>query len=170
MFAFHLCCESCFSVTNALPSESLGREVFKILKRSDDSPEKVHDRDFYQCEIFFTNNDPVGIMALFSNEKTYRLDYVSPMIVKKTTEQFKDSNSVICNVWLPLYKDKNTWKNYNLSFYVHELNLKKIQLLDILLWLKIQTAEKYKLIRMDLLEVGKILFGGDDESRWYLKR
>ena len=167
-FAFHLCFESFFPVTNTLPSECIGREIFKILKRSDDSPEHVIDSDFYQCEVFFTESEPVGIMCLFSTDKCYNLEYVSPMVVKNTNKSFKDSNSIECDTWLPLYKNKKTWKNYGLLFYVHNLSLKKTQLVDVLLWLQIQTAEKYRLLYIDLVQIAKILFN-DNETRWFLK-
>lgn len=166
--AFHLCYESCRVVTNALPSECLAREIFKILKRSADAPDEIMDSNFYQCEIYFTDSDPVGIMSFFSNDKFYHLEYVSPMVVKQIDKEFKDCNSIECNTWLPFYKNKATWETDGLRFYVNNLNLKKKQLLNILLWLQIQTVEKFKLFYMDLIQVAKILFG-ENETRWFLK-
>lgn len=168
-FAFSLCYESCTNIVNSLPSEYIGREVFKILKRSEILPENVvMNPDFYQCEIFFTDSEPVGIMSLFFKEKPYQLEYVSPMVVRKPTEPFRDSNFIICDTWLPLYKNRETWRNFGMQFYLLALNLKKRQLMDILSWLQVKTAEKYKLMYADLVQVAKILFG-DDESRWFLK-
>lgn len=167
-FAFHLCCESFYPVTNALPSEYMGREIFKISKRSENSPERVIDSDFYECEIFFTVSEPLGIMCAFSKDKFHQLEYVSPMVVKETNQSYRDNNSVICDTWMPLYKDQKTWKDYGLSFYIYDLHLKKTRLMNVLLWLQIQTSEKYRLIYTDLVEVAKILFG-ENETRWFLK-
>lgn len=158
-FAFHLCRKSFFPVTNAPPSEYLGREIFKILNRSENSPERVIDADFYHCEIYFTDSVPVGILCAFSKDTFYRLEYVSPMVVQKTNELYKDSNSVECDTWLPLYKDKKTWKDYGLPFYIYNLNLKKTWLRNILLWLQKQTSDKYKKIFDDLILVFGILRG-----------
>lgn len=167
-FAFYLCYDSFFPVTKALPSEYTGREIFKILKRSENSPERVNDLDFYECEIFFTDSEPVGILCAFSKDKFCQLEYVSPMVVKQTNESYLDSGSVVCDTWLQLYKDRKTWKDFGLPFYVYDLHLKKTQLMKVILWLEIQTSDKYKLIHADLVEVAKILFG-ENETRWSLK-
>lgn len=158
-FAFHLCRESFFPVTNALPSESTGREIFKILKRSENSPEKVHDSDFYECEIFLTDSEPVGILCAFSKDEFRRLEYVSPMVVKRTNRSYLDTRSVVCDTWMPLYKDRKTWKDYGLPFYAYDLRLKKARLAQVVSWLRIQTADKYESILKDLTVVAKILFG-----------
>lgn len=81
------------------------------------------------------------------------------MVVQKTNELYKDSNSVECDTWLPLYKDKKTWKDYGLPFYIYNLNLKKTWLRNILLWLQKQTSDKYKKIFDDLILVFGILRG-----------
>lgn len=167
-FAFHLCYESFFPVTNVPPSEYAGRAIFKVLKRSENCPDKVNDPDFYECEIFFTDSEPVGIVCAFSKDESYRLEYVSPMVVKRINESYRDSGSVLCDTWLSFYKNKNTWNEYGLPFYVFNLRLKKTQLKKVVSWLRKQASEKYKLIYKDLVEVVKILFE-KNETRWSLK-
>lgn len=166
-FAFELCSESFVMTTYSHPSAFFGKEVYQILKRSYDFPGPLPPPDFYQCEIFFTDTEPLGVMCLVSNERDRTVEYVSPMVVEKPKDQFRDNNSVICNTWLPFYRNKETWNFYSLPFYIHGLRYKKFQLQNIISWLQLQTSEKYKFIYLDLLQVVKILFG--DETRCFLK-
>lgn len=166
-FAFELCSESFVMTTYSHPSAFFGKEVYQILKRSNVAPGPLPPSDFYQCEIFFTDTEPLGVMCLVSNERDRAVQYVSPMVVMKPKDQFRDSNSVICNTWFPFYRNKETWNTFSLAFYIHGLRYKKFQLQNILSWLQLQTSEKYKFIYLDLLQVFKILFG--DETRCFLK-
>lgn len=154
-FALNIVYKKFYSLTHALPTSHIGKQLFRLLKRSKKAPEYIIDSDFYRCEVFFTDIEPVGVMCLFEADK---LKYVSPMVVKETSEKFRDTNYIECNTWLPLYKDKQTWNDYCLPFYVHDLSKKKIQLKQVLLWLQNSTVEKYQLLYKDLEQIGKILF------------
>lgn len=168
-FAFELCSESFVMTTYSHPSAFFGREVYHILKRSEASPGPLPPPDFYICELLSAEEDrlPLGIMCLVSSDRDRSLEYVSPMVVVKHDNTFKDSNYVTCNTWLPLYRNKEHWKQYGIHFYVHGLRYKKILLQNILYWLQLQTSEKYNFIALDLLQIAKILFG--DESRCFSK-
>lgn len=168
-FAYELCSESFVMTTYSHPSAFFGREVYQILKRSDSSPGPLPPTQFYECELMIDDSDTarLGIMCLVSRDRDRNVEYVSPMVVVKPMEEFRDCNSVICNMWMPLYNNKENWKNYSLHYYIHGLRYKKFLLQNIVSWLQLQTSEKYKLISLDMLQIVKILFG--DESRCFLK-
>lgn len=167
-FAFELCHDACLQTTHSMPSAFLGKELYLILKRSELPPRFPQPPpEFYQCEILFTDTDPVGVAYRLSEDRYRLLEYVSPMVVSKPLKKFRDSSSVICNTWLPLYQNLATWQHFGLPFYSNSLFYKKKDLQQILVWLRIQTSEKYKLLSADLSQVAHILFG--EACRSFLK-
>lgn len=165
-FAFYLCNESCYQVTYAHPSAYLGKAVYWILNRSNLPPGPLPPPDFYQCEILYTDTEPVGVAFATSIHNEQDLEYVSPMVVTKPQVSFRDTCSVMCNSWMPLYKNKETWEKYSLGYYLYGFFYKKNRLKQILSWLQIQTSEKYRLLYLDLKQVAKILFG--EESKTFI--
>lgn len=163
-FAFEICNEPCYNATFSHPSAYLGREVFQILNRSQGTPGPLPPPDFYQCEILYTDTEPVGIAFAVSKHRDQDLEYVSPMVVTRPKDKFRDTCSVICNAWLPFYKNRETWQAFGVGYYVLGLHHKKDRLRHILSWLQIQTSEKYRMIYMDLAQVAKILFGENARS------
>lgn len=165
-FAFHLGSDACIETTLSHPSAYLGREVFLILKRSEHPPGSLPPPDFYQDEIFM-ETDPVGIAYSVSKGRDSQIEYVSSMVVSKPSADFQDSGGVICNDWLPLYKNRETWQRFGMVYYVHGLHFKKYLLKHILSWLQIQTSKKHEMIYRDLVQIAKILFG--EEAKQYCK-
>lgn len=158
-FAYDLCHESCYNTTLSHPSQKLGKDVFSILQRSDMLPGPLPPPDFYFCEIHLTHTGIMGFAFNISPHRDRELEYVSPMVLQQPKTEFRDSGLVICNTWLPLYRNRETWSTYGLKSYVYGLNYKKNLLKLILSWLQIQTSEKYRWIYLDLMQVARILFG-----------
>lgn len=166
LFAFDLCKNLVYETLYCFPSAQLGKELYHIMNRSNMQPEQLPPSDFYQCELKITDDEPLGFVFLVTGD--YNLEYVSPMVVSKPPAQFKDSGGrVLCNHWMPLYRNQETWKSYGLYYYICGLYSKVKHLKNIIAWLQIQTSEKYKFMYLDLAHVMKILCG--TESRWFLK-
>lgn len=114
-------------------------------------------KELYFCEIAMENTQEPGILCFARNST---ITYVSPMIVGKEWFSFlpiSDLNNIACNVWLPLYTDKNQWFRNVIYFYVknYKENIKYIE--NILLFLKNTTVEKYKWIQENVFFIQKLL-------------
>lgn len=162
--ARHICYNSFVLTVNCFPSADLGKEIFHILERSEKHYGPLPPSDFYQCELLLDDSKHLGIMVLISDQT---IKYVSPMVVVKPNMSFRDCNSIICNTWLPLYRNFETWNTYGLAFYLKDLRNNQQYLADILSLLNIHTVEKYKFMYSDLLQIAHILLG--EKSRWFLK-
>lgn len=165
-FAFHLGNDACIETTLSHPSAYLGREVFLILKRSGHPPGELPPPDFYQCELIL-DTGPLGIAYSVSKGRDLEIEYVSSMVVSNPQADFKDTGGVVCNDWLPLYQNRETWQHFGMAYYIHGLHFKRYLLKHILTWLQIQTSKKYDLIYKDLVHVAKILFG--EEAKEFCK-
>lgn len=122
---------------------------------------------FYECEVLFTDTEPVGLLFVYAIEVTY----VSPMVVShlvRDRRSVKDVNRIECNGWIPLYKNRDTWRSFGIKWYASNLQHHKRLLYRVFAWLRNQTVEKYRLLYQDLQHVAHILLG-EDESRWFLR-
>jgi hypothetical protein len=141
------------------PSIVCGQEIHQILNRTErnNSIQQIHPLQFYECEILLTDSEPVGILYLLTGGE---LEYISPMVITKPPSRgFQDINRVTCPFWMPLFKNYDTWKTFGLNWYLSDLSNCKIRLRQILLWLSIQTVEKYRNIYSDMKHVGKMILG-----------
>ncbi|GFW98046.1 uncharacterized protein TNCV_1203471 [Trichonephila clavipes] len=129
--------------------------------------------DFYTCRTTLSDTDLVVIACRIINSK---VEYVSVMILSYTKEWFLDINNIsccfvpmeryaMCQYWFPLMKDKTTWENFGLGWYLSNLLENSIHLTSLIDWVSIQSSEPYRHIRNDLMQIYKILVG-DVKSRW----
>ncbi|GFS93954.1 uncharacterized protein TNCV_3373891 [Trichonephila clavipes] len=92
--------------------------------------------DFYTCQTTLSEMDPVGIACRIVNSK---VEYVSVTILSYTKEWFLDTNNksscfvptnqyTMCRYWFPLLKDKTTWENFGLGWYLSNLMENSIHL------------------------------------------
>ncbi|KAF8784204.1 Capsid-associated protein Vp91 like protein [Argiope bruennichi] len=138
-------------------TSNIGSKVFKIIQRSsnhvlsDNHPSK----DFYICEILFTTTVPLGVAYRVENGM---LNYVSPMIVSEITQVYKDSNYIICNGWMPLYRDEAAWKTFGMEWYVTHLGFSLRYFPSILTYIAQQNNEKYRQMYIDLSKVYFIVY------------
>lgn len=156
--AFALCHHQCLQRTGSSPSAFLGRDLFRILKRSQLAPGPLPPASLYQCEILFTESEPLGVTYLYQvEEKKGYVTYVSPMVVAKPPAVFRDSSSMICNFWIPLYRNATAWNEFGMQRYLENLNDCRMHLQKVMGWLHLQESEKYRFILMDLVQVSKIV-------------
>lgn len=156
-FAFYLGYTACLETTLCPPSAYLGREVFLILKRSEHPPGLLPPPEFYQCELLMSETDPVGVA--YAVDEHHTVQYVSAMVVSKQKTAFRDAGRMLCNAWLPLYRNRETWNHFGVVEYVHDLHVKKDVLKQILAWVYRQTSTKYQWMYRDLVHVAYILWG-----------
>lgn len=145
-----------------LPSAQLGLTVHQVLRRLQTHvlPSNHPPPDFYaQCEIMYTDTEPLGVLYRTENRKVI---YVSPMVVSYQPYEYRDSNSVFCNCWLPLLQDLNHFKKHVVEWYLkHSTDLPYV-----IAWLSMQTAEKYRFLQTDLEQVNYLMFDCTPKSRW----
>ncbi|GFQ75502.1 uncharacterized protein TNCT_124101 [Trichonephila clavata] len=160
---------------NHAPSIVFGRILFQILKRSSQhvlSPQHPPP-EFYTCQTTLSDTDPVGIACRIVNSK---VEYVSVMILSYIKEWFLDTNNMsccfvptnrntLCKFWFPLLKDKATWENFGLGWYLSNLLLNSIHLISLIDYVSVQSSEPYRYIRNDLIQIYYIL-RGEVNSRW----
>lgn len=158
------------------PSVDFATQVHQILRRSNgyilskDHPPK----EFYQCQLTLDDAVPVGVACRIHDGKA---EYVSAMILCFTTEYFIDTNqtsccfstlqlnNATCKHWFQLYKDHETWETSGLLYYLRDIDEKICNLALVIDWLSIQTAEPYRHMKRDLMQVYYIL-KGQVKSRW----
>lgn len=146
------------------PIPQIGKTAYDLLKRSEKfEPGPLPPDDFYTCEIMFETDTPLGILFLMTS--TYQLEYVSPMVVSRPTGTIRDVNGIVCTHWYPLFQNKNRWLTAGCFYYLHSFEWCQYFIRLILSWLKMKNSEKYNLIYMDLINVGKLLMGKD--IKWY---
>ncbi|GFS79028.1 uncharacterized protein TNCV_4342481 [Trichonephila clavipes] len=167
--AHYMTTTNMFQFFNRDPSIVFGRTLFQIMKRSSQhviSPQHPPP-DFYTCQTTLSDTDPVGIACRIINSK---VEYVSVMILSYTKEWFLDTNNMsccfvpteryaMCRYWFPLLKDKTTWENFGLGWYLSNLLENSIHLTSLIDWVSIQSSEPYRHIRNDLMQIYKILVG-----------
>lgn len=166
---YQLTFETVQSYYQTSPSARLGNIFYEIKKRS-------HERfiwpthappDFYTCQVTLSMTDPVGVACCIVNDKA---EYVSVMIVGFTKKWYRDTCNVSCcfdtkdvnaqcRDWLPLFKNRHTWEEFGLEWYTTRYKSITPKLCSVLDWLSIQTAEPYRYIKTDLLQVCNILTG-----------
>lgn len=152
-----------------------GKQIHTILKRSDNhvTPFNHPPTDFYECRLTLCDTEPVGIACCIYHSKTL---YVSNMVMTHTILCFSDTqhvkirclndfgnqyggNETKCNFWFPLYKNRSTWENFGLEWYLKDRFDKCLKLVGILDWLSAQKADVYCNMKIDLLQVFEILTG-----------
>ncbi|GFW87069.1 uncharacterized protein TNCV_1922951 [Trichonephila clavipes] len=165
--AHHMTSPNMFQFFNHDPSIVFGRSLFQIMKRSSQhvfSPQHPPP-DFYTCQTTLSETDPVGIACRIVNSK---VEYVSVMILSYTKEWVLDINNMsccfvptnqyaMCRYWFPLLKDKTTWENFGLGWYLSNLMENSIHLTYLIDYLSIQSSEPYRYIRNDFIQIYKIL-------------
>lgn len=163
-------------IFNRLPCAYFGKQLFKIMKRSEKYvlPSNHPPSDFYLCQITLQESVPVGVAFRLVADK---VEYVSVMIVSFRKEWYLDTQRMaccldsyserpaVCRNWLPLFKDLKTWQNYGLLYYTSDLRLNTARLVAVLDWLSIQTSEPYRHMKNDFMQIHKILTG-INKSRW----
>ena len=153
------------------PTKEFGKQLLHVVKRS-----ALHElvpnhppRDFYTCQITLSDTEVVGLACRIVDD---RVVYVSPMIVAYTKEWYLDTNHTaccftplpqrpaLCCHWFPLLKDMETWRTGSvIEFYLGDFTHNVICVVNLLLWLSQQTAEPYKHMEMDLMQIYHILTG-----------
>ncbi|GFQ69531.1 hypothetical protein TNCT_33911 [Trichonephila clavata] len=84
-----------------------------------------------------------------------KVEYVSVMILSYTKEWFLDTNNISCcfvptnrntlyKFWFPLLKDKATWENFGLGWYLSNLLLNSIHLISLIDYASVQSSEPYR--------------------------
>lgn len=109
------------------------------------------------CEIGLDETDTPGILCASENSK---ICYVSPMIISGqfyNSLPIKDKNNIMCNLWFPLYTNKDQWLNNSIYFYLKQLLLNINHIKRILEILKNTTVEKYKQIEENIIIINGIL-------------
>lgn len=159
------------------PTTCYGKKLYDILKRTDrhTMPKNKPPEDFYQCQLTLSDTVPVGVACRIVDGKT---EYVSVMILSFTLNPFHDVNHmsccfdrnslnpVMCRHWLPLFKNKENWKSFGLEWYTRKLRENCTNLISVIDWLSIQTAEPYRHMKTDLIQVYSILTGMV-KQRWF---
>lgn len=155
---------------------TFGKRLYDIMKRSSRHVTPTHHppTDFYMCHVTFCDTEPVGIACCIFDNKT---QYVSTMVMTFTKTRFMDTQRMnicfdplnteksTCEYWFPLYKDRDTWNSFGLSWYFMKSDFygnvleKCIKLNSVLDWLSIQKAEVYCNMKEDLSQVYEILTG-----------
>ncbi|GBO23299.1 hypothetical protein AVEN_179032-1 [Araneus ventricosus] len=140
------------------PTTKFGMTVHKLIQRSSQhiSPDNHPSKEFYSCEILFTDSVPLGVAYRVENGM---LGFVSPMVVSEQDRAYKDSDYVICNGWIPLYRNKKTWNEFRLEWYVTHLGFSLRFFSSILAWISLQIGEKYQQMYIDLIQAYFIIYG-----------
>lgn len=158
------------------PTVDFATRLYQILKRSKAHviPKDHPPKEFYQCQLTLDDSVSVGVACRIANHKA---EYVSAMILCFTNEYFIDTNqtsccfnehminSATCKHWLQLYKDRETWEKSGLLFYLRGTEDHVCNLTLVIDWLSIQTAEPYRHMKKDLMQVYYIL-KGEVKPRW----
>lgn len=149
------------------PIPEIGSIAHKIAIRSKNLQlGPLPPKQFYTCEIMFNKPELLGIICNLDSK--HNLKYISPMIISLPKMQLKDVNGVNCNMWLPLFQDKNTWLSSGIRFYLQDYHQCLDMVKSVLSWLPLKNyCEKYKFIYMDYIHIGKIMLGEDVDL--YLK-
>lgn len=148
------------------PTPYFGNIVHKIIQRSEKHvPGPLPPDEFYTCEIMLEKGKTMGI--LFRNSPEFKLQYVSPMVVSNPGRVVRDVNGELCENWFPLYRNKQTWEQVGMTFYVHSYFERLNTFKQIISRLHTLAGEKYRFIYMDFENIAHILLG--DEAKWFLR-
>lgn len=157
-YAFHISKNGFLAAVGNFPSSYTARLLHKSTSRIGPNDTSV-PLDFYSCEITFDDADDLLLGAYYKwTEPLRAVTYVSPMVASFCDRSFRDVNQEICNGWLPLYRNRQTWAEKGFRTFTSHFLQNIHDLKGVLRWLSQQSSEKYCLMQKDLSVIAKFFF------------
>lgn len=148
--------KKCVNMNEFIPDSitlQLANKIAKIFKKSQQDYSLDYS-ELYKCEIELCEKSFLGVLY---NVQHGNVTYVSPMIVSKNKNTFKDVNFIQCKNWLPLYFNKISWLSEGVYYYLTDLKEYQNHVKGILSSLNGTNIEKYRFIEKDLRIVDSII-------------